>query len=188
MTPSIADSYLGSMSEADRALEALERAHITFAEAEDRRREAMRAASEAGCTLRQLQSAVEDSLSYEGIRTVVGPRSGVVFEWRGELFAISEPQTRALIYKAEGYGNGDGRGDIQKYELGTKWLPAALTLARAMRRVHVGTDVDPIKLSEKHARALKPILQMTYTTGMTPISDLRERLFADLGRPKPKAP
>ena len=44
-----------------------------------------------------------------------------------------------------------------------------------MRRVHVGTDVDPIKLEEAHARALKPILQMTFTTGMTPISDLRER-------------
>src|SRR5947209_6120823 len=105
------------MTEAGRALRALEQAHVAFAEAEDRRREAMRSASEAGCTLRQLQSAVDNSLSYEGIRTVVGPRSGVVFEWRGELFAISEPQTRALIYKAEAYGTGSGRGDIEKYEL-----------------------------------------------------------------------
>jgi len=32
----------------------------------------------------------------------------------------------------------------------------------------VGNDVDPIKLDKAHARALKPILQMTFTTGMTP--------------------
>lgn len=174
------------MSETDRALRALEQTHGTFSEAEDRRREAMRTASEAGATLRQIQAAVEGSLSYEAIRGIVGPRSGVVFDWRGDLYAISEPQTRALIYKAETYGAGGGRGDIEKYELGTDWLPAALTLARAMRRVHVGTDVDPIKLDEAHARALKPILQMTFTTGMTPISDLRERFFNDLGRPNPK--
>lgn len=174
------------MNETDRALRALEQVHATFSEAEDRRRAAIRTASEAGCTLRQIQNAIDRSLSYEAIRGIVGPRSGVVFEWRGELYPISEPQTRALIDKAEAYGHGGGRGDIEKYELGTDWLPASLTLARAMRRVHVGTDVDPIKLDKTHARALKPILQMTYTTGMTPISDLRERLFHDLGRPKPK--
>jgi hypothetical protein len=174
------------MNEADRALRALEQAQVAFADADERRREAMRVASEAGCTLRQIQTAVDRSLSYEGIRTIVGPRSGVVFEWRGDQYPISEPQTRALIYKAETYGAGGGRGDIEKYDLGTDWLPAATTLARAMRRVHVGTDVDPIKLDEPHARALKPILQMTYTNGMTPISDLRQRLFTDLGRPTPK--
>ena len=48
---------------------------------------------------------------------------------------------------------------LRSTKLGTDWLPAALRLARAMRRVHVGTDVDPIKLDEAHARALKPILQ-----------------------------
>jgi hypothetical protein len=164
----------------------LAQAQAAFAAADDRRREAMRAASELGCTLRQIQTAVDRSLSYEGIRTIVGPRSGVVFDWRGDEYAISEPQTRALIDKAETYGNGGGRGDIEKYDLGTDWLPAALALARAMRRVHVGTDVDPIKLDESHARALKPILQMTYSHGMTPISDLRQRLFADLGFPTPK--
>ncbi len=174
------------MSETDRALRALEEAQAAFAEADDRRRDAMRAASEAGCTLRQIQAAVDRSLSYEGIRTIVGPRSGVVFDWRGDIYAISEPQTRALIDKAEAYGSGGGRGDIEKYDLGTDWLPAALTLARAMRRVHVGTDADPVKLDESHARALKPILQMTYTNGMTPISDLRQRLFTDLGWPTPK--
>jgi hypothetical protein len=174
------------MNETDRALRALEQAHIAFSDADARRREAMRTASEAGCTLRQIQTAVERSLSYEGIRGIVGPRSGVVFECHGELYPISEPQTRALIDKAEAYGNGGGSGDIEKYELGTDWLPAALTLARAMRRVHVGTDIDPIKLDETQARALKPILQMTFTTGMTPISDLRHRLFEDLGWPTPK--
>jgi hypothetical protein len=174
------------MIEDDRALQRLEEAQAAFADAEERRREAMRTASEAGYALRQIQSAVGGSLSYEGIRSIVGPRNGVVFAWRADLYPISEPQTRALIYKAETYGRGGGRGDIEKYDLGTEWLPAALTLARAMRRVHVGTDVDPITLDELHASALKPILQMTYTNGMTPISDLREKLFADLGRPKPR--
>jgi hypothetical protein len=42
------------------------------------------------------------------------------------------------------------------------------------------------KLDEAHAPALKPVLQMTFTTGMSPISDLRERFFNDLGRPNPK--
>jgi len=176
------------MNETDRSLKALELVQAHFSAAEDRRRDAMRAASEAGATLRQIETAIEGSLSYEGIRTIVGPRSGVVFEWKGELYPISEPQTRALIDKAEAYGGGAGAGDIEKYGLGTAWLPAALTLARAMRRMHVGTDVDAIKLDKTHALALKPILQMTYTNGMTPISDLRERLFKDLGRPTPRQP
>src|SRR5579862_557637 len=125
------------MNEADRALRALEQAQVAFADADERRREAMRVASEAGCTLRQIQTAVDRSLSYEAIRVIVGPRSGVVFEWQGNRYPISEPQTRALIYKAETYGRGAGKGDIDKYDLGSDWLPAALALARAMRRVHV---------------------------------------------------
>ncbi len=169
----------------DRAIEALERAQAAFATADAGRRGAMQAASAAGATLRQIQAAIDRSLSYEGIRTIVGPRNGVVFEWQRDLYPISEPQTRALIYKAEIYGSGGAREDIEKYQLGTDWLPAALDLADPMRRVHVGTDVDPVSLDEAHARALKPLLQMTFTLGLTPISDLRERLFADLGRPTP---
>jgi hypothetical protein len=169
-----------------QALQALEQAQAAFAAAAEERREAMRAASTAGATLRQIEAAIDRSLSYEGIRTIVGPRRGVEFEWQGELYLISEAQTRALIDKAEQYGGGGGRGDIEKYQLGTDWLPAALELAHAMRRVHVGTDVDPVKLDQARARALKPLLQMTFTLGLTPISDLRERLFADLGRPTPR--
>src|SRR5579859_7282131 len=146
----------------------------------------MRRASQAGASLRQIHAAIDRSLSYEGIRTIVGPRSGVVFDWKGELYAISEPQTRALIHKAKAYADGGHGDDIEKYELGTDWLPAARELADMMQRVHVGTDVDPIPLDEVHARALQPILQLTYTQGLTQISDLRERLFADLGRPTPR--
>jgi hypothetical protein len=173
------------VDQTDQALRALEQAQAAFAVADEGRREAMRAASQAGATLRQIQAAIDRSLSYEGIRTIVGPRQGVEFEWKGELYPISEPQTRALIHKAEAYG-GEGGSDIEKYGLGTDWLPAALELARAMRRVHVGTDADPIiTLDEVRARALRPLLQLTSTQGLTPISDLRERLFADLGRPTP---
>ena len=146
----------------------------------------MRAASAAGASLRQIEAAIHRSLSYEGIRTIVGARRGVMFEWRGDLYPISEAQTRALIAKAEKYGSGNGLADIDKYHLGTEWLPIALKLAQAMRRAHVGTEDDTVTLDEAHARALKPLLQMTPILGLTGISDLRERLFNDLGRSTPQ--
>ncbi|HEY5099502.1 MAG TPA: hypothetical protein VII54_05560, partial [Gaiellaceae bacterium] len=98
----------------------------------------------------------------------------------------SEAQTRALIAKAEKYGSGNGLADIDKYQLGTAWLPIALKLAQAIRDAHVGTKDDTVTLDDAHARALKPLLQMTPTFGLTGISDLRERLFNDLGRPTPR--
>src|SRR5579864_7938091 len=105
------------MSRVDEVLEALERAQEAFAEADEGRREAMRRASQAGASLRQIHAAIDRSLSAEGIRTIVGPRRGVVFDWKGELYPISEPQTRALIHKAQSYGDGGHRDDIEKYEL-----------------------------------------------------------------------
>ena len=174
------------MTQIDQALRALEQAQAACAAADEGRREAMRAASAAGASLRQIEAAIDRSLSYEGIRTIVGARRGVVFEWRGHLYPITEAQTRALIDRAEKYGSGDGLADIDKYQLGTEWLPSALELAQAMRHAHVGTKDSTVTLDEAHARALKPLLQMTPTLGMTGISDLRERLFDDLGRSTPR--
>jgi hypothetical protein len=174
----VVTAILVAMNEPDKALEALARSHADFARAEEQRYESILAASEAGCTLRQIEAAVERSLSHEKIRKIVGPRTGVVFRWRGRDYPISEPGTRALIHKAEGNGRGAFPGDIEKYGLGTDWLPAAAELGAAMQRVYVGLDPETIELDEPRARAMCQILRLTYMDALTPIADLRHALMA----------
>jgi len=171
--------------EASRALNALRSAHAAFKEAEVRRREAITEASNAGCALRDISEAVERNLSHEVIRGIVGPRAGVAFAWKGELFQMSEPQTRALIYKADGYGRHQFPGDVAKLEAGDGWLPAAAELAIAMRHVHTGVSEDPIDLDEEWGFALFQILRLTYMTGMTRIGDLWAALQTHFGQARP---
>lgn len=171
--------------EADRALADLRLAHGRFKEAEVARREAIVAASNAGCALRDISDALDRDLSHEVIRGIVGPRAGVAFNWQGELFQLSEPQTRALIYKADGYGRSAFPGDVEKLDAGTAWLAAASDLALAMRQVHTGVSSEEIALDQEHAFALFQILRLTYMTGMTRIADLRAALHAHFGRPGP---
>lgn len=165
----------------DRALEALRRANLAYREAELDRRNAIIEASQAGAALREISEAVEKDISPEVIRGVVGPRAGVAFEWGGDIFEISEPQTRALIYKADGYGAGAFPADVAKLDAGTDWLVAAAALGPRMRRVHVGLDAVPLRLKHDEAFALYQILRLTFMTGLTPIADLLSRLHNDFG-------
>ncbi len=176
---------LTALSEPGRALEELRRINAEFKAASLRRHEAIVAASHAGNALRDISAAIDCELSYEVIRGIVGPRAGVAFEWQGEIFQVSEPQTRALIYKAEGYGRGAFPGDVEKLDAGERWLLSALDLARSMRRVHVGLDSEPIELDREHAFALYQILRLTYMDGLSRLADLRSSLFNSLGQPAP---
>src|SRR5712691_2441035 len=111
--------------------------------------------------------------------------AGVAFTWETETFQVSEPQTRALIFKADGYGHRAFPGDVEKLGAGDSWLPAALDLAGWMRRVHVGLDSEPIELDEEHAFSLFQILRLTYMDGLSRLADLRSSLFNHFGRPAP---
>lgn len=170
--------------EATHALAVLRQTHAVFTEAAMRRNETIGEASQAGCTLRQIAETLDGELSLEAIRTIAGPKMGVAFEWQGEGFQVSEPQTRALIYKADGFGRGDFRGDVAMLGAGEAWPPKAADLATAMRRVHVGRSHEPIALDEEHAFALFQMLRGTYMT-LSRLSELRERLAAHFGIPAP---
>src|SRR6266849_6565624 len=111
-----------STTAAERALERLRQAHAAYQDATVRRREAIIEASHAGCALREISEAVQNNLSHEVIRGIVGPRAGVAFELGDEIFQTSEPQTRALIYKADGYARGAFPADVAKLDAGEHWL------------------------------------------------------------------
>jgi hypothetical protein len=183
--PVVQTARVAHTPEAERALADLRRTHERFKHVEVERREAIVAASNAGCALRDISEAVDRDLSHEVIRGIVGPRAGVAFDWQGELFQLSEPQTRALIYKADGYGRNAFPGDVEKLDAGTTWLSGAADLALAMRQVHTGIAIEPIALDEALGFALFQILRLTYMTGMTRIADLRAALHAHFGRPVP---
>jgi DNA-binding transcriptional MerR regulator len=177
-------SRVARRPEVIRALNELRTTHAAFTESALRRNEAIIAASETGCTLREISNALDSELSHEVIRGIVGPKAGVAFEWEGDVFQVSEPQTRALIYKAEGFGRGAFSGDVALLAAGEEWLPAAADLAIVMRQVHVGLSNEPITLDRAHGFALFQILRLTYMT-LSQLSDLRERLAAAFGNPGP---
>ena len=169
--------------EAAARLHELRVAHGEFKAAELRRREAIQEASSAGCALREISDALDRDLSPEVVHGIVGPRSGVAFVWKGAVYQISEPQTRALIYKADGFGRNAFPGDVELIGAGTGWLSAAGDLGIAMRRVHTGIATEPLELDEEHAFALYQILRLTFMTGMTLISDLRTALHVHFDSP-----
>lgn len=173
--------------EVEQALQALRVAQAAYEEAVARRRDAIVEASHAGIALREIADAVKNDVSHEVIRGIVGPRAGVAFEWDDEIFQLSEPQTRALVYKADGYGRGAFPSDVAKLDAGEEWLGFASNLARAIRRVHVGLDTGPIRLDRDHGFALYQILRLTYMTALSRVADLRGRLQAHFGTPPPIA-
>lgn len=171
---------------AEEARNVLRRAHEEFKAVALQRGEAIRAAAQAGVPLREISRAVENSLSYEVIRGMVGPKAGAGFSWRDEVFEVSEPQLRALIYKADAYGHGGARGDVELLGVGDDWLPAARDLAEWMRRARAGLETDPIALDESHAWALLQILRLTYTDGVSRLSALRTAFFSHFGTLHPQ--
>jgi hypothetical protein len=164
----------------DRVRAAQARVNVAASE----RLEAVTAAAEAGCALREIEAATGNDLSYEGIRRAVGDRADVAFEWRGELFEISEPQVRALAYKADGYGRNAFPGDVAKLGAGDGWLPASNKLGWEIQKRHAGVTDQPLKLKNDTAFALAQILRLTYMSRPTRLADLADVLIAHFAIPR----
>ena len=151
--------------------------------AELRRREAIQEASSAGCALRDILGRPRPRPLPRMVRGIVGPRSGVAFVWKGAVYQISEPQTRALIYKADGFGRNTFPGDVEQSAPARAGSPRQAISGSRMRRVHTGIATEPLELDEEHAFALYQILRLTFMTGMTLISDLRTALHVHFDSP-----
>jgi hypothetical protein len=151
------------------------------------RLDAIQRAAEAGCALREIEAATGNDLSYEVIRRAVGDRVRVAINWRGELYEISEPQVRALAYKADGYGRNAFPGDVALLGAGDAWLPASNGLGWEIQKRHAGITRDPLELDDDLGLALCQILRLTYMTRPSRLADLSDALCRDLDVLRPVA-
>jgi hypothetical protein len=171
--------------EAKRSL-ALERVRATQSVVQDAERarfDAIKAAADAGCALRDVADATGNALSYEFVRRTVGDRADVVFEWRGTEYEIAEPQVRALAYKADGYGRNAFPGDVTLLGVGDGWLAASNSLAWEIQKRHARVISEPVVLDDASAFALCQILRLTYMTRPSRLADLADTLYSDFDMP-----